>query len=172
MNEKQKIEKATAEGFLALYNVRFGTDFRFEYLADPPEPDVHCTNSKGQPLNLEITATEDRTGDIKALLGRSDSRSIEALEAHLERVQQGKEQPMFSSLSDEVSDNLVKRIQAKLQNSYGLVVALVVRDASGVDWDWHFVVPALRARLNLSQTTFDRGVWIISRTMDRLFQII
>jgi hypothetical protein len=30
-------------------------------------------------LNLEITMTEDQPGDIKALLGRSEDRGLEAL---------------------------------------------------------------------------------------------
>lgn len=170
MNEKQKLEKGTAEGFLTLYNAQFGTDFRLVELADAP--DARCADSKGQPLNLEITMIEDRPLDIKFLLGRSNSRSVEALEAHLEKVRQGEEQPMFGSLSDEVSENLVMRVEAKLQNSYGSDVALVVRVMSGADWDWDLVASDLRERLDLSRNPFDRGIWIISWAKNRLFRIV
>jgi len=107
MSEKLAIEKGTAEGFLALYNQHFSTDFQIVEMSDAP--DARCVDSMGNTLNLEITTTEDRPGDIKALLGRSSSRSLEALRAHLDRVARGNELPQFSSLSDEVSDNLVER---------------------------------------------------------------
>lgn len=170
MSEKQAIERATAEGFLVLYNQLQGTDFRIVEISDAP--DVRCVDSLGNPLNLEITTTEDRPGDIKAILGRSNGRTLEALRAHLERVARGEEQPQFSSLSDEVSDQLVERVQSKMMNDYGLNAALVVRDTSGVDWDWDDVIPAICSRLDLKRNPFSRGIWVLSRVKDRLFQII
>lgn len=134
-------------------------------------PDARCKDSHGNMLNLEITTTEDRPGDIKALLGRSNSRSLEALRAHVERVARGEEQPQFSSLSDEVSDHLVERLRSKMKNDYGSNTALVVRDMSGGDWDWNDVIPALRSRLDLTKNPFSRGIWVLSRVKDRLFQI-
>lgn len=169
MSEKQAIEKATAEGFLVLYNQLQGTDFRIVEMSDAP--DVCCVDSHGKALNLEITATEDRPGDIKAILGRSNSRSIEALRAHNERVAQGKEQPQFSSLSDEVSDQLVGRLRSKMMNDYGLSAALVVRDTSGVDWDWDDVIPVIRSQLDFTKNPFSQGIWVLSRAKNRLFQI-
>ena len=171
MSEKQAIEKATAEGFLVLYNQLQGTDFRIVEMSDAP--DVRCRDSLGKTLNLEITTTEDRPGDIKAVLGRSNSRSLEALRAHKdkERVARGEEQPQFSSLSDEVSDQLVGRLQSKMMNDYGSIAALVVRDTSGVDWDWDDVIPTIRSRLDLTKNPFSQGIWVLSRAKDRLFQI-
>jgi hypothetical protein len=170
MNEKQAIEKGTAEGFLVLYNQQFRTDFKIVEIADAP--DIRCADSHGTTLNLEITTTEDRQGDIKALLGRSNSRSLEALRAHNERVARGEERPQFSSLSDEVSNALVDRLENKLKNDYGRNAALVVRDSSGVDWDWDLVIPAIRSRLNLARNPFSHGIWVLSRVKDRLFQIV
>lgn len=169
MSEKQAIERGTAEGFLVLYNQFLRTDFKIVEMSDAP--DARCKDSHGNMLNLEITTTEDRPGDIKALLGRSNSRSLEALRAHVERVARGEEQPQFSSLSDEVSDHLVERLRSKMKNDYGSNTALVVRDMSGGDWDWNDVIPALRSRLDLTKNPFSRGIWVLSRVKDRLFQI-
>ena len=169
MSEKQAIEKATAEGFLVLYNQLQGTDFRIVEMSDAP--DVRCADSHGKALNLEITSTEDRPGDIKAILGRSNSRSLEALRAHNERVARGEEQPQFSSLSDEVSDQLVGRLRSKMINDYGLSAALVVRDTSGVDWDWDDVIPVIRSQLDFTKNPFSQGIWILSRAKNRLFQV-
>lgn len=169
MNETQAIEKATAEGFLALYNQLKGTDFQIVEMSDAP--DVRCVDPLGKPLNLEITTTEDRRGDIKALLRGSNDRSLEALRAHMERVERGEERLQFSSLSAEVTDQLVERLQRKLMIDYGSNVALVVRDTSGVDWDWDDVIPAIRSRLNLAKNSYSQGIWVLSRAKDRLFQI-
>jgi hypothetical protein len=170
VSEKQAMEKATAEGFLILYNKLSGTDFTIVKMSDAP--DARCADTRGKTLNLEITTTEDRPGDIKALLGRSNSRSIEALRAHNERVARGEERPRFSSLWNEVSGHLVERLQSKMANDYGPNAALVVRDSSGVDWDWEDVIPAIRSRLALTKNPFSRGIWVLSRTRDRLFQIL
>ena len=164
MSEKQAIEKATGEGFLDLYNRLQSTDFRIVEMSDAP--DVRCMDSLGKTLNLEITTTEDRPGDIKAVLGRSNSRSLEAL-----RVARGEEQPQFSSLSGTVSDQLVGRLQNKMMNDYGSNAALVVQDTSGVDWDWDYVIPTIRSRLDLKKNPFSQGIWVLSRAKDRLFQI-
>lgn len=169
MSERHVIERGTAEGFLTLYNRLFETDFKIVEMADAP--DARCADSRGNTLNVEVTTTEDRPGDIKALRGRSDSRSLEALRAHVERVARGEEPPQFSSLSDEVSDTLVERLESKLKNDYGPNAALVVRDTSGVDWDWDFVIPTIRSRLNLAKNPFSCGIWVLSRVKDRLFQI-
>lgn len=170
MRETEKIEKGTAEGFLALYNQHFGTDFETVEVSDAP--DVRCADSHGNRLNIEVTATEDRPGDIQALLQRSQSRSPEALQAHLDRVARGEEPLEFSSLSDEVLDHLVERIQHKMKKDYGQDVALVVRDTSGVDWEWNEVAPAIAARIDSRHNPFQRGIWVLSRTKDRLFKIV
>lgn len=170
MSEKQAIEKATAEGFLNLYNKLRCTDFQITEMSDAP--DVRCIDSLGNALNLEITMTEDRPGDIKAILGRSNDRSPEALRIHLARVVRGEERPHFSSLSDEVSDQLVERLQSKMKNDYGSNVALVVRDTSGVDWDWNGVISVIHSQLDLTKNPFSEGIWVWSRAKDRLYPII
>ena len=169
MSEKRAIEKATAEGFLALYNQRQNSDFRIVRMCDAP--DVRCEDSLGKALNLEITTTEDRPGDIKAVLGRCNSRGAGALRIQLERVARNEEKPQYSSLSEVVSSQLFARLQSKMMNDYGANTALVVRDTSGVDWDWHHVIPTIRSRLDFTKNPFSRGIWVLSRAKDRLFQI-
>jgi len=169
MNEKQRIEQASAEGFLVLFNQHFGTDFQIVKLGDAP--DVHCQNSKGAELNLEITLTEDRPRDIQTSLGRSSHRSSEALAEHNKRVSEGKENPQFSCLSGNVLTQMANRINKKLVNSYGQNTALVVRDTSGVDWDWNIVIEELKEMTKSVRGHFDKGIWILNHTKTKLYQV-
>jgi len=170
MNEKTEIEHGTADGFLSLYNPHHGTDYKIVKISDAP--DILCRDSEGRELNLEITTTEDNTRDTQAMLGRSDHLSIEALEEHNERVASGLEKPKYNSLSGNVSDNLIGRIQSKLNKDYGNNVALVVRDTSGCDWEWDDVEDDIRGRLDLSRNPFQKGIWVLSRVKDKLFRIV
>lgn len=170
MNENTSIEHGTADGFLRLYNLHHGTDYEIVEVSDAP--DIRCRDSGGRELNLEITTTEDNDRDIQALLGRSDHLGIEALEKHNERVAAGLEKPRHNSLSGNVSDNLIDRIQSKLNKDYGSNVALVVRDTSGCDWEWDEVEDEIRSRLDLSRNPFEKGIWVLSRAKDKLFRIV
>src|SRR6267143_802335 len=118
MEEKVAIERATAEGFLSLYNKERGSTLKIIRMANAP--DVICQDDQGKTLNLEITLTEDRPGDILARLGRSEQRSPQALREHLQRVREGKANPLerTSSLSGNVSAAIVSRILPKLQKRY------------------------------------------------------
>lgn len=169
MNEKKRIEQGTAEGFLKLFNGNAGTDFKIVELGDAP--DVKCQDSNGNQLNLEITLTEDRPGDIQAILGRSDHLSVEALKQHNKRVAEGREKPRFSSLSGNVLDQVVERIKGKLLMSYGPSSALVVRDTSGVDWEWECVIGEIANRLQNERNPFDRGIWILNIDKTKLYQV-
>jgi hypothetical protein len=162
MNEKQLIEKATAEGFLLLYNHAFKADFRIDAIAaDGEVPDVRCSDPSGNFLNLEITMTEDRDRDIAAQLGRSKHRDF----ANFGPSQEA------SGLSGNVFDQIVKRILDKTAKDYGREVALVIRDASGADWDWDMMGGAFAARLRGCRSPFEKGIWIINRSKDRMFRI-
>ncbi len=169
MSEKTAIERATAEGFIVLYNRAMGTDYRLIEMSD--SPDARCANSSDESLNLEITLTEDEPGDIQAALGRSEKRSVEALREHLQRVAAGSEAPKIYSLTENVSDIAVKRIRSKIRKRYGPNTALVVRDSSGVDWDWDLSAEKIRADIESEANPFDRGIWILSRSKDRMFRI-
>lgn len=174
MSEKRAIERSTAEGFLELYNQRFGTDYEIVDMPAPPDPDVLCADTRGKRLNLEVTNTEDQPEDIKAFLGRSDHLSIEALRARNLR----RDPPQFRAFTESpdgrptVVDQLVARLAAKMQNDYGRDVALVVRDTSPIGWDWDQALDLIRDRINLSTCSFDRGVWLLSRSKDQLFEIV
>jgi len=169
MNEKEAIERATAEGFLALYNEVFNETYRIVDHADAP--DMRCENSCNEMLCLEITLTEDRQNDITALLGRSDHRSLNALRKSRDPNSPDTTFPLGSSLSDNVSVMLASRVSAKLSKDYGTRVALVVRDTSGVDWSWETVLDQVRADLDLSRNPFDMGIWLVNRRMNKLYRI-
>ena len=171
MSEKTDIEWATAEAFISLYNAEHATT----YLAQASEaPDMHCIDQKGNQLNLEITMTEDRPGDIKALLGRSEDRGLEALKRHLAKVKEGKADPFDwgSCLSGNVLEMVVQRIRKKLTKRYGPKTALVVRDTSSVDWDWKLLLDAIKDRLKSVHNPFDMGIWILSSAKNRIFRVV
>jgi hypothetical protein len=169
LSEKKGIEVGTAEGFLHLYNAERGTSFRVVRHAD--SPDIECEDRDGRRLNLEITLTEDRPRDIQALFGRSAGRSVEALRAHVEDARASEAHPLdyVSSLTGNVAAALTVRLRSKFRKRYGAHTALVVRDCSGVDWDWE--LPDIRVELASEINPFDEGVWIVNRTKDRLFRL-
>ena len=172
MNEKEAIELHTAEQFLKLYNSQEQTSFQITKHADAP--DFHCQDKDGNFLFIEITLTEDRRGDIQSLLGRSDSRSPEALKQHLDEVKQG-EASIFDSVSclqDNVSLMAKNRIQPKLAKDYGSNVALVVRDVSPLGWSWETVTDEIASSLDLSHNPFDKGIWIISTSSSRIYRVV
>ena len=170
MSEKAQIERATAEGFIKLYNEIMDTDYRLLEMSDAP--DARFQASTGEILNLEITLTEDDPGDIQAALGRSDKRSPEALREHHARVDAGEEKLKTYSPEGNVGENAIKRIRSKMSKRYGSNTALVVRDTSGVDWNWDWVAEKIKAEIEPGTSPFDRGIWIISNSKGRLFRII
>jgi len=67
MKEKEKIEKATVDAFVKLFNEREKKDYVVEKYSDAP--DATCRNSSGQVMQVEVTLTEDRPGDLPWMLG-------------------------------------------------------------------------------------------------------
>nr|MBN2276980.1 hypothetical protein [candidate division Zixibacteria bacterium] len=160
MSEKKDIEFYTAEGFLSLYNSRFGTSY--EIVKKAEAPDIICRDKKDNQLNLEITLSEDRNGDIPAMLGRSDSRSYNSLA-------NGK--IIASHLQNDVCQIMIKRIKAKLDKHYGPNTALVVRHVSGIPWNWDNVIDSIKNSLNLRQNPYDKGIWIMNNSKTEIFRI-
>ncbi len=172
MNEKEAIEKATADSFIELYNFEMGTSFFIAEYSDAP--DIRCKDTKGNIFNFEVTLTEDRKDDIKAALGRSNHRSIGVLRQHLSDVRAGKANLLerASRLQGNVTDIIMDRILPKLQKDFGSNVALVIRDSSRVCWDWELVVAQIKSMLNLHRNPFDKGIWIISFRKDKIFRLL
>jgi hypothetical protein len=172
MTEKQLIERATGDAFTTLFNLLRGTDYVPVEYRDAP--DVRCVDSEGSVLNVEVTLTEDRPGDIKARLGRSEDRSLPVLKAHPEKVKAGLADPLerVSCLNTNVGRILVQRIRAKMNKRYGPNTALVVRDTSGVDWDWDLVADTVKESLDLIANPFDQGIWVLSTAKDRIFRVV
>lgn len=169
LTEKEAIERATADSFLPLYNSLHGETYRVVEHADAP--DIRCANDAGDPLGLEITLTEDCPEDIKALLGRSEHRSLDALRRSRRPGPDHGRFPPANSLSDSVAPLLASRIAPKLTKDYGRRVALVVRDTSGVDWPWEAALDDTRALLDLSRNPFEKGIWLLNSRMSTLYRI-
>ena len=170
MNEKEAIEKATAEGFLRLYNEATGNDY--DIIEHSDAPDILCRNGRDEALNLEITMTEDTPMDIAALLGRSDHRDFDPLKKNTGAVRSSRATPQFSSLSENVSAMLRSRILAKLKKDYGQNVALVIRDTSPLDWAWDGELDDIRAAIAQYDNAYDRGIWILSYRKDKLYRVV
>jgi hypothetical protein len=88
LNEKEAIEKATADAFIELYNSEMGSSFSTIEYSDAP--DIRCQDPEGNKFSFEITLIEDKPKDIQAILGRSDHKSFDSLKKHLEDVKAGK----------------------------------------------------------------------------------
>lgn len=168
LSEKQRNEHSTAEGFLVLFNKQTGSQYQVVHIAGPNEvPDVVARDAAGNVLNIEVTLTEDHDGDVAALLGRSEHKSVEALKNHIEAVKRGKGSICVNSLHDNVIEKLEDRIGKKLCKNYGGNVALVIRETS-IPWDWESVVPMIQTWLHGKRVPFDRGIWLLSRDRSRL----
>jgi hypothetical protein len=172
MNEKRAIEAGTLEAFLRFLSDSESASYRVVEHGDAP--DFVCRDDEGRILQVEIVTTEDRTGDMAALLGRSNSRSIEELKRHLAEVRVGHADPLdrVSQLDGNVVDSLIERLRAKLLKRFGQSTALVIRDTSGVDWDWDLVAPQIRAAIESVVNPYDRGVWVVNRMCSRVFRIV
>lgn len=172
MNEKETIERETADAFISLYNFESGTSFSIVEYSDAP--DIRCEDSEGNTFNFEITLTENQPKDIQAALGRSDHRSLDALKRHLSDVKAGKADPLkcVSCLQGNVTEMIVRRIQPKLKNNYGPNVALVVRSSSPLNWDWESVADQIKSKLNLVRNPFDKGIWVIPNSKDRIIRLV
>ncbi len=177
---KEAIERETAELFLSIYNANVESPFWIVSQPEPPAPDVHCENTSGTSLNLEVTLLQDREadketgrkGDAAVFMGRSDERDWRKRFAELERVKRG-EISVFETIttSGDILGNALTRIADKLTKQYsGTNIALLLRSTSGVDWDWEDYIETLRAALALfmqeqkiEQHHFDRGIWIVAK---------
>lgn len=177
MNEKKAIEKETADAFITLYNAETGKSVSIVKHSDdenPDDPDFLCIDSEGNTFNFEITLTEDQPKDIQAALGKSNHRSMEAAKKHRADVKAGKANPLegVSCLQGNVVKMIVSRIQAKLMKDYGANVALVIRDASPLDWDWDMVIDQIKSQLSLDRNPYDKGIWIISLWKDKIYKVL
>ncbi len=170
-DEKEAIEKATADAFIALYNSRCRTSFSVSEYSDAP--DIRCKDADRNVLNLEITLTQDREGDIPSALDRSDHRSVESFLKHRAEVKAGRADPFDRvSCSSDVTARMVSAIQSKLQKDYGPNVALVVRHVSGSGWSWEKHVDQIVGGLNLDRNPFDMGIWVIPNSKDRIVRLV
>jgi hypothetical protein len=150
-SEKRRIEKATADLFLRLYNENFGSSFEITQNGDAP--DILCVDSNtNEELSLEISLLQNIEGEIPYILGKGP-------------------QPVSSttgttavSLFDDAYGQIEKALNKKLQSHYSGNSALVLRQVS-ILWsprDWELLAPDLRSTvLNGKENQFNFGIWII-----------
>ena len=109
--------------------------------------------------------TEDNEKDIKALLGRSEHKSLE----YARKYGMGK----ASSLFGNVLEQAYHKIYKKMSKDYGTNVALVIRDVSPIGWDWDFCIKNLINRLKDIHNPFHKGIWILtSYQQDKTFRVL
>ncbi len=176
MKEKEKIEIATVEAFLKDYNFRNKKCFKIIKHNTETEagPDFECGDSLGDKLSIEVTCTEDRPGDMQAILGRSDHKSLNALKTHLEDVEGGKANVFdrVSCFQGNVFQQICSRINKKLLKDYGVNVALVIRDTSPLDWDWNLEKQNIKKFLRGKRNPYGKGIWVVSYSKDCIYHII
>lgn len=159
MNDKEQIEKDTVDAFVALHNGMHGTSFSVREYGDHhgARPDAVCVTGDGEPFNVEVTITEDRPGDIPLALGKANQRPYQGRPG--------------SYLQGNVLAQLAVRLDKKSLMRYAGQTALVIRDSSGVDWDWEGIRPQVEEYLEQRGNPFQLGIWIVNRTKTRLHRI-
>ena len=151
LSEKQKIEKASAEIFLNLYNKKFATNFEIIKLQD--SPDIFCIDSSTQEnLYLEITLQEDLVGEIKAILEANKEPDTDLVSFGVR------------SFFDDVVPLLIERIKDKSKSFYGEKTALVIRQISPL-WepmDWELVKAGIIQQVgSITSKNYGMGIWVI-----------
>jgi len=161
MNFTRGVEQRTIDLFLPWYNEHHGNTFQVVKHGDAP--DFCCADESGSTLSVEITLMQERDGDIKALRGRTQAHSLEALREHLELVRLGKADPLdrVRSLAEDGVAAAVRAVVKKLTMAYGANTALVVSETCPLEWDWSLVADQLTTQLAGRRNPFDRGVWLV-----------
>lgn len=151
VNEKEQIEKATVDAFVDLHNKMHGTFYSVREYGDHQgaRPDAICATADGEVFNVEVTITEDRSGDIPLVLGKAKRRRY-----------QGK---LASCLQGNVFAQLTERLNKKSLMRYAGRTALVIRDSSGVDWDWEEIRPQVKEFLRQRSNPFHLGICPLHR---------
>lgn len=159
--QNQKIEHATAAGFLQLYNQEKGTDFEISHhlSLDNKTPDFKCRNSSNQVLFLEVTLTQDRPDDIPALLGRKQHLSVEY----------SRTRPARSI--NEAKYSLIETIRKKSFKNYGENTYLLIRDTSPVDWSWEYEIADIEKEIKDIPLFFNKDIWMLNFFKTKIYKI-
>ncbi len=176
MTEKDIIEKNTVEHFINLYNEQENLNYIVVKHSDAP--DFICKDVKNnKALNIEVTMTQDKHGDIQALLGRSEHRNIDSIKAKIEKMKKGKlhYNEAVTSFGVDTLSMLYMSIKKKMLKDYGKSVMLVIRDVSPLMWDYEPYIEDIRAtiyeRFPMHSKVFDKGIWIINSSWDKIYKL-
>ena len=108
-------------------------------------------------MQVEVTLTEDNPNDLAWSLGRQDKRPNRT--------------PSGNCLQRNVLNQLINRLDDKNLKRYGKDTALVIRDSSGVDWNWEYVAEEIRYIMGQRFDPYDMGIWILNRTKSQLIRL-
>jgi len=61
---------------------------------------------------------------------------------------------------------------AKLNKDMGHSVALVIRDASPLDWNWEYVLEDIRTAIAPYKNPYDKGIWLASYSKGKMYRIV
>lgn len=154
--EKKRIERATAQLFLDLYNSEYNTHFGISELGEAP--DVKCIDAEtGNTLFLEISLLDNLEGDIAHELGRGKKP-----------ISPTTGTPVIDFFRD-VVPRFRRQLEKKMLSSYNEITALVYLQVS-ILWDqleWIPYAAYLReAVVRGKENRFGAGIWVIcSKTL-------
>lgn len=159
-SEKQRIEMATVMYYLNYLNRLRGSDYSVQHHGDAP--DFRIANSAGDRMDVEVTLSDDRDGDIAVLLGRKECRTPG---------------PVLGGAQVDCSTGvplgrLVEIVKAKSIKRYGDRCALVIRQASPVGWDLEHLAAGAREVLKNTRQPYTEGVWLISLYGDECVRLL
>ena len=134
------------------------TTYKVELHSD--NPDFTCSDSDGSILQVDVTMTESSKGDIKARLGRANNKNVNNMKV------------MSKSLQDNTIEKVITRIREKLWKRYGPNTALVVRDMCPLDLNWDLFLTQITRVLSNECNPYDKGVWIINDSKDKIYRVL
>jgi len=151
IDQKKRIEEATARLFLRLYNSRHHSQFEIQLLGEAP--DVTCFDRNADKiLHLEISLLEDIPGEVPYALGKREKPISPSTGTHA------------VSLNEDVIPHWSSQIAKKLRASYGKDTALVLRQVSPLwePYEWEIVAPGFREEvLKGKEANYGAGIWVI-----------
>jgi hypothetical protein len=150
LSAKQQIEYTSAIAFLCHYNSVRDTHFEVVSLGDTP--DVYCKDaSTNECLELEVTLLEDRSDDIRYLLGKESISDETSPSRVIDFVR-------------DVIPRLIERLNDKLLSSYGANTALLIRQV-GPLWtsaNWQSNAPKIVPEIFTGkEANYGKGVWLL-----------
>jgi hypothetical protein len=155
---KDRRERHSLELFLLIYNKHLGTGFAITRHDDADgKADFEIQNSAGETIQVEHTFAFDQPGDATWQMAGKE-RKFSGLEGFPPNVDVSGGAPLVL-LQDAVAKKSVKRYQGERK-------LLLIHQQSLIEWDWIIHEAAMREAVK--GHPFDAGIWILSRSGEKL----